>query len=136
MGRSSSPPRLPSKTPWVTVMVVLSVLAARWREDAETLTGHGCVSESKICLKHADQLEATLQDWESEVLTIKQASEESGYSESRLRELAREGKLPADREPGSQGPIKIRRGDLPRRPGRSRQSSSDLDEYVQGLVER
>ena len=114
----------------------LSALAARWREDAELLSGHGCVSESKICLKHSDELEATLREWESELLTIAQAADESGYSESRLRELAREGKLPDGREPGSHGPIGIRRGDLPRRPGWSRQSSSDLDEFIQQLVER
>jgi len=117
-------------------MTSVSALVARWREDAELLSGHGCISESKICLKHADELEATLQEWESEVLTVAEAAAESGYSQARLRELAREGKLPDARAPGSQGPIGIRRRDLPRRPGRSRQSSSDLDEYVQGLIER
>ena len=114
----------------------VSVLAARWREDAELLSGHGCVSESKICLKHADELEATLQEWESEVLTVAQASEESGYTEAHLRELAREGTLPDGRESGSQGPIRIRRGDLPRRPGWNRHSDSGLDEFIEELVER
>jgi len=113
----------------------VSVLAARWREDAELLNGHGCVSESKICLKHADELEASLREWESEVLTVAQASEESGYSSGHLRSLIRSELLPADRD-GERGRIKIRRGDLPRRPGRSRHSDSGLDEFVQGLVER
>jgi len=117
-------------------MISVSALVAHWREDAELLSGHGCVSESKICLKHADELEATLQEWESEVLTIAEAAAESGYTVEHLRELVREGKLPDGREPGSQGPIRIRRSDLPRRPGWTDQSVSALDEYLEQLVER
>ena len=124
----------------MSILALLSLpilaLAARWREGAEMLTGHGCVSESKICLKHADELEATLQEWESEVLTIAEAAAETGYSEAHLRELAREGTLPDGRESGSHGPIRIRRGDVPRRPGWSRHADSGLDEFVQRLVER
>ncbi len=61
----------------------------------------------------ADELERELDRWENELLSIKEAAAESGYSEETLRRKARKGELPAERSNGNRSHLKLRRGDLP-----------------------
>ena len=74
-------------------------------------------------------MEIALHEWRSELLTIKQAAEESGYTEEHLRRQAREGKLPVEPRNGKNGHVKVRRGNLRAKPGRhsAKGGNSGLD---------
>ena len=72
----------------------------------------------------ADELEQVSNNWQNELLPVKQAAEESGYSAENLRRKVREGQLPAERSNGKKSHIKLRRGDLPTKPGHSPDSTS------------
>ena len=58
----------------------------------------------------ADQLEAVVVDQGSEVLTLREASAESGYSADHLGRMIRAGKVP---NAGRRGAPRVRRSDLP-----------------------
>ncbi len=109
-------------------------LAGRWLEEADRYEVDGAmVRADKLLRRVAAELTAAWQDWQTEQLDTAQAARESGYSEARLRELVREGGIPDNRPPGSQGPILIRRSDLPRKPGASALSAvDDLAERILG----
>jgi len=93
----------------------LAALAARWREkDAPFLREHGDEQGAIICSLHAVQLEEALHEHESELLSIAEASEESGYSQSHLFHCIEDGTLP---NAGRRGAPRIRRADLPKRLG-------------------
>lgn len=64
----------------------------------------------------ADQVEAALRTEADRVLTLKQASDISGYDRDHLARLIREGKLP---NAGRKGAPRIRASDVPRKPTRS-----------------
>ena len=96
---------------------VLRTVADRWREEATAYERDGVPGHAALLRRVADELTAAWQEWCAEELDTAQAAAESGYSETRLRELVREGSLPDNRPPGSCGPILIRRCDLPRKPG-------------------
>jgi hypothetical protein len=90
-----------------------SSLLDRWRADATALRRRGATGFAQLLEGCAEELEAWLQGRESEVLGLPEASEESGYSQEHLRRLVREGILP---DVATDGPIRVRRGDLPRKP--------------------
>ena len=111
--------------------------------EAGLLSGYGCHELASACARHAEELEAAWQEWQGEELTIAQASNESGYSAERLREMVRDGRLPDLRPEGSQGPIRIRRCDMPRRPGANgggphcdKPERLPIDAYVESLISR
>ena len=91
-------------------------LVERWRGEADAYARDGVPGHAALLRRVADELEAAWRTWWTEGLSIAQAVIESGYSEDRLRELVREGKLPDARPVGSRGEMRIRRCDLPRRP--------------------
>lgn len=91
----------------------LATLAERWRSDAERFREYGDERGACTCELHADELERAVRDFESKPLTISEAVEESGYSESHLRALLADGKL---RNVGRHGAPRIRRADLPQKP--------------------
>lgn len=93
-------------------------LADHWLEEADRYAADGAIVPADRLLKRvAGELTAAWQEWCAEELDTAQAAAESGYSETRLRELVREGSIPDNRQPGSCGSILIRRSDLPRKPG-------------------
>ena len=108
----------------------LKPLAERWREEGQrlrTLEAHG---QAAALEQAAKELDAEITKSESELLTIREAAAESGYSEEHLRRLAREGDLPVERNGGSKSKIKVLRADLPakqRRDGRDRPARVDYD---------
>ena len=64
---------------------VLAQLAQLWRnEHATLLRRYGDERGAQICEYHAAQLEVTLHEHESELLSIAEASAVSGYSRSYL----------------------------------------------------
>lgn len=95
----------------------LEKLVERLRSEAELLRRRGLEREARLEESIAEEVEAAFRDWRQEELTVAEAAGESGYSKERLRELVRERKIPDPRPPDSQGEIRIRRCDLPRKPG-------------------
>lgn len=94
----------------------LTELAGTWRQHAEMLRRYGDERGAAVLEAIAGQLEEALSERESEVLTLSQASAESGYSKRRLRELVAEGKL---ENRGEKGRPRILRRDLPLKPSRN-----------------
>ena len=91
------------------------VAALRARE--QLLRDHGAGEAAATCTQIAMELEQGFRHWWLAELPVSEAEAESGYSPERLRELVREGRLPDQRSSGASGEIRVRRADLPRRPG-------------------
>lgn len=88
-------------------------LAAQWRERAGQQRELGADAQAKTLEWCADRLEEQVREWQSEKLTIERAAAESGYSETHLRRLLREGTIP---NAGEEHHPRIRRYHLPRKP--------------------
>lgn len=89
-------------------------LVQRWRDDAEVLRRHGRGDQADRLERRADEVERALRDRRYQELTVAEVAEIGGYSESRLRTLLSEGKIENVGEPGAP---RIRRADVPRKPG-------------------
>lgn len=96
----------------------LNALPARWREEAERLRALEAHGQAAAFEQAARELEAAIAARANETLTIREAAAESGYSEEHLRRLVRQGDLPVVRNAGPRSRIRVRRGDLPAKPGR------------------
>jgi hypothetical protein len=88
-------------------------LAAAWRARAGELRPYAPAA-AEAFERAAAELEGALREAAEEPLTLAEASAESGYSERRLRELVAAGEIP---QAGRKHAPRIRRADLPRRPG-------------------
>ena len=89
---------------------------ARWRALREELRRLGAlVDGSKLCDEVLADLDAALTAAADEILSLKQAAAESGYSADYLARLIRAGKLPNAGRPHAPA---IRRRDLPRKAAR------------------
>lgn len=98
-------------------MTTLLTLAETWRAEARTLRErYGLEQLAQLCETHAEELARMVTEAADEELTLAEASAESGYSERRLRELVAEGRLP---NAGRKYAPRLRRADLPRKPGAS-----------------
>ena len=86
------------------------------QEKAAELRAYGAGDPAQTCEYVAETLEAKFRAWWLAQLTVSEAADESGYSEERLREMAREGTLPYQKGEGKRSHIGIARCDLPRRP--------------------
>jgi hypothetical protein len=95
-------------------------LAASWRARAEQLRPYAPAA-AEAFERAAAELEGALREASDEPLTLAEASAESGYSERRLRELVAAGEIP---QAGRKHAPRIRRGDLPRRPGGGKDAGS------------
>jgi len=72
----------------------------------------------------AADLDAALAREQDALLSLEQAAQESGYSADHLRHLVADGTVP---NAGRRGAPRVRRGDLPTRPGKARSSTYDPD---------
>jgi hypothetical protein len=90
--------------------------AAGLRGKASDFRIYGATDTAQAFERIAQELEDAFRSWWLESLTVAEAAAESGYSEERLREMAREGLLPHAKGDGSRGHLRIARCDLPRRP--------------------
>lgn len=100
-------------------------LADLWRERAENYAADGGMVNGEETYKRvAEELEEAIRDFKMERLTVAEAADESGYSESHLRRLVREGGLPS--ADGDQR-LRIRRRDLPRKPGHGTRGDVSVD---------
>jgi hypothetical protein len=96
-------------------------LAASWRARAEQLRPYAPAA-AEAFERAAAELEGALREAADEELTLAEAAVESGYSERRIRELLADGDVPMA-PGGRKGRPRIRRADLPRRPGGAGQGS-------------
>lgn len=94
----------------------IEAVHARQLQRAATLRECGHDREADLLEKVVIEYRQAIRRYDEEQLTVAQAAEETGYSAEHLRQLVRTGKLPDPRPPGSQAQIRIRRGDLPRKP--------------------
>ncbi len=104
-------------------------LIARWRTDVATLRKRGAAAQAVALESCADELERELDSLENELLSIKEAAAESGYSEETLRRRVRKGEIAAERSNGKNSHPKLRRGDLPTKPVRRNAASSSHIPY-------
>lgn len=95
---------------------MLTELVHRWSEEAESLERWGDARGAAILRQCATELDVAAHEHEDEALTIAQAVEESGYSADHLRALVAAGEIP---NAGRKGSPRIRRRDLPVKPGRN-----------------
>jgi len=89
-------------------------LAEKWRTDASFLRRHGDDQGAVVCELHARELEEGWGEWQDEPMQLDRVAEESGYSPDHLGRLVRDGRIPNAGQPNSP---RIRRRDLPRKPG-------------------
>ena len=109
-------------------------LANHWRARALDMRTWAAAEGSARALEGcADELEAAVREAWDQALTLDQAANESGYSKRRLRELLAEGAVP---NAGRKGSPRIRRAELPRRPGRIGASGYNVDADADGLIGR
>lgn len=111
----------------------LEGLPGQWRDEADTLRGYGAEGQAETLKRCASELDIALRAFQREELTLRQAAGWSGYSVKRLRELVHEGKIPDNRPDGSQGTIRVRRCDLPRKPAADREALSPADRLYSKL---
>ncbi len=108
----------------------LRELADRWQEEAERYEADGVSGHAALLRRVADELETWWRERELEELTLEQASELGGYSYSALEKGVRTGTIP---NAGESGRPRIRRRDVPRKPGRNREPGEpDLAAIARG----
>jgi hypothetical protein len=105
------------------VSTELRQLADNWRTEAERLRQLEAAGQAAAFEQLANELEATLATWETSSLTIREASEHSGYTEAHLRRLVRRGHIP---NAGRKNSPRICRRDVPVKP-HSKDGSGDQD---------
>ena len=109
---------------------LVSRVTARWRSEAEILHRRGADEQAAVLKSCASELEEQARLFSLEEMTLGEAEQESGYSYSALEKMVRCSRVP---NAGSLGNPRIRRGDLPRKPGSDRQppqGEPDLAELV------
>ena len=84
----------------------------------------------------AGKVEQALRDETDQLLRLPDAAELSGYHPDSLARMVREGQIPDLRPPKSRGMIRIRRGDLPIKPGRPHTPDADVRELASRLFKR
>ena len=89
-------------------------LVTRWMDEAATLAGWGDERGAAVLRRVAQELDIAACEHDEEPLTITQASAESGFSADHLRSLVATGEIP---NAGRRGSPRIRRRDLPMKPG-------------------
>ena len=90
----------------------LRELADGWRAEALVLRKRGATAQAEALESCVADHEQVLDAWHTEELTLRQASEESGFSYSRLQQMK-------DINIGTCGTPRIRRCDLPYKSRRS-----------------
>ena len=112
-------------------MRALDSLAECWLSTAETLEGALDERGAALYRRHAAELQEALREAADEVLTLAEASTVSGYSESRLRHLIADGTIP---QAGERGRPRVRRGDLPSKPQKQGQPTTDIKQEADAVL--
>ena len=101
-----------------------NVLPQQWREKAKLFRQHGHEATARTYEVCSAELEAAVRGGAQELLDLKEAARESGYSADHLGRLVRDGKIP---NAGRRNAPKIRRIDLPRRPEQATSATKSLE---------
>jgi len=108
----------------------VSRLSAHWQGHASILRRWGATAQAAAVELCASELEDEARAFSLESLSLGQAEEESGFTYSTLEKMVRSGRIP---NAGSRGHPRIRRCDLPKKPGghcESAQGEQDIAELV------
>lgn len=118
----------------VPVGPILALVSA-WLAEAESLRSWGGGGLAEVLERASSQLEQLIEELGHQQLTLKEASELSGYSTDHLSRLVRDGRIP---NAGKHGAPRIKCVDLPRKPvGKSTsQSHVDSKQIVQSIINR
>ena len=100
----------------------LNELTKRWRVKALELRQVEAVGQAAALTLAADDLDALIGSAGEELLSLTSAARESGYSEDHLGRSVRRGTIANS---GRENAPKIRRADLPLKPGHLRQPPAD-----------
>lgn len=84
----------------------------------------------------AAKIEQALREESDQLLTLPQAAEISGYHPDSLARMVRDGQIPDLRPRNSKGMIRIRKADLPIKPGRPHTPDADVRELASRLLRR
>ena len=91
----------------------LEQLEARWLDEASGYERDGVmVRGDRLLRRVAEEMRQAMRDFRLQPLTMRQAAQESGFTESRLRQLVAKKKIP---NVGRKGAPRILRMDLPRK---------------------
>ncbi len=112
-------------------MRALDSLAGRWLSTADTLEGAFDERGAALYRHFAAELKEALRETADEVLTLSEAASESGYSTSRLRHMLASGDLP---QAGVKGKPRVRRGDLPSKPQKHGQPTTDIEQEANAVL--
>ena len=105
----------------------LRALAVRWRAEAVMFRRYGEERLAIACETHADELEVAVGAQAIEALTLDQAAEIGGYSYSHLQHLLADGEID---NVGEKGSPRIRRCDVPRKPGHGARRANSRSEVL------
>lgn len=102
------------------------------KAKATELRACGAADQAQAIERSAQDLASAFREWWLSDLTVIEAAEESGYSEERLRQLARNREIPHKKNgaKGSKGHLMIARCDLPRRPKAPPAEVSSLEDRL------
>lgn len=95
-------------------MSSVASLPTQWRALAGTLRAHAAEGAALAYEQAADELDAALRVQADELLTLEEASAESGFTVDHLSREVRSARIP---NAGRKGAPRIRRADLPRKVG-------------------
>lgn len=99
----------------------LTGLVDRWRDDAVTFRRWGQEAQAVAIERAADDLEAHLRNAAHDTVTLREAAALGGYRYDSLSEMVRDGRL---ENMGEKGKPRIRRMDVPVKPGCGGQAES------------
>ena len=112
-------------------MSAMHDLLTRWRDEAETVERCGHESTGKLIRRLTIEVEEALRDDQDETLTLAEAALESQYSVEHLRKLLSKDRIP---NAGEKGRPRIRRGDLPARPGTGNRQIGSPEDDARGFL--
>jgi hypothetical protein len=92
----------------------LSGVLDAMQKDAATLRAYGAEGQALAIERCVTTMRGAMHRADEELLTLEHAARESGYSAEHLGREVREGRIP---NAGRKGAPRIRRADLPRKPG-------------------
>ena len=99
------------------VEIFVAAQVAAFRERAALLARYGAREGAESLTAAATELEEAFRHWWLEELSVTEAAREAGFSEERVRDLVREGRIErrSNDKDGKGGQIRVRRCDLPRK---------------------
>lgn len=104
-------------------------LIEQWRGEADLLERRGCSRSAETLRSCADDLGARMRAWLHEPLSMQEAAEEVPVSENTLRRMVDRGEM----EPVSEGPLRVRRRDVPGRGGDKIDNPPPEDDFERAL---